>query len=418
MSSLQSLSYDAQAPLFMGGALVHDGPSCPNPQLSCHNSSVVPNTCCFNYPGGQLLQTQFWDFSPATGPADSWTIHGLWPDTCDGGYEQNCDPSRVFSNISDIIAAANPTLFTTMSKYWKDYQSHDASLWSHEWSKHGTCVSTLSPSCYASGNALEGVVDYFSTAVQLFETLNSYSFLADAGIVPSTTKRYALTDIETALSTPRGVPATVRCHAGALNEIWYHFNVRGSAQAGTFVPASPDGAKSNCPSQVKYLPKSGGGGGGGTRPTRYPSATHSAPHPTGTTAPFTGRGSLHVNVLEDTTHTGSGSDTGCLISHGTWYVSGSCATFRALPATGSNSAGKFTLHSSKGPCAVQEATLACGSGVEQAGLFGANGTRLMWEGQERWHAEGIPSGRQQGGVQTGGTERDGEVEVELVWTGV
>ena len=33
--------------------------SCPKPQLSCHNSSAVTDTCCFNYPGGQFLQTQF-----------------------------------------------------------------------------------------------------------------------------------------------------------------------------------------------------------------------------------------------------------------------------------------------------------------------------------------------------------------------
>ena len=52
-------------------------PSCPNAQLSCHNTTVQTNLCCFNAPGGQLLQTQFWDSNPATGPADSWTIHGL-----------------------------------------------------------------------------------------------------------------------------------------------------------------------------------------------------------------------------------------------------------------------------------------------------------------------------------------------------
>jgi len=53
-------------------------PACPNPQLSCHNTTAVQDTCCFNAPGGQLLQTQFWDTSPATGPADHWTVHGLW----------------------------------------------------------------------------------------------------------------------------------------------------------------------------------------------------------------------------------------------------------------------------------------------------------------------------------------------------
>lgn len=52
--------------------------SCSNPQLSCHNTTVVADLCCFNAPGGQLLQTQFWDTAPATGPVDSWTLHGLW----------------------------------------------------------------------------------------------------------------------------------------------------------------------------------------------------------------------------------------------------------------------------------------------------------------------------------------------------
>lgn len=55
--------------------------SCPHPQLSCHNSTMVKNLCCFNAPGGSLLQTQFWDTDPATGPSDSWTIHGLWVST-------------------------------------------------------------------------------------------------------------------------------------------------------------------------------------------------------------------------------------------------------------------------------------------------------------------------------------------------
>ena len=53
--------------------------SCPSPlQLSCHNTTVIKDTCCFAAPGGQLLQTQFWDTDPETGPSNSWTIHGLW----------------------------------------------------------------------------------------------------------------------------------------------------------------------------------------------------------------------------------------------------------------------------------------------------------------------------------------------------
>lgn len=53
--------------------------SCPSDSpFSCQNNTAVADSCCFNAPGGALLQTQFWDTDPATGPADSWTIHGLW----------------------------------------------------------------------------------------------------------------------------------------------------------------------------------------------------------------------------------------------------------------------------------------------------------------------------------------------------
>lgn len=52
--------------------------ACPKPELSCQTRFDSQDTCCFNYPGGQFLQTQFWDADPAVGPDDSWTIHGLW----------------------------------------------------------------------------------------------------------------------------------------------------------------------------------------------------------------------------------------------------------------------------------------------------------------------------------------------------
>lgn len=56
-----------------------NGPTCPaDSPLSCHNSTAAPDSCCFIYPGGQLLLTQFWDTNPTVGPVDSWTLHGLW----------------------------------------------------------------------------------------------------------------------------------------------------------------------------------------------------------------------------------------------------------------------------------------------------------------------------------------------------
>ncbi|PWW74259.1 ribonuclease T2 [Tuber magnatum] len=142
--------------------------SCWNTQVSCHNATAVPNTCCFNHPGGRLLLTQFWDTNPSTGPADSWTIHGLWPDNCDGTWEQYCDTSREYTDIRASIHAAGETaLLSYMDRYWKDYQGNDETLWKHEWDKHGTCINTLNTDCYSGYSSKEEMVDYFQITIDL-----------------------------------------------------------------------------------------------------------------------------------------------------------------------------------------------------------------------------------------------------------
>lgn len=107
---------------------------------------------------------------------NSWTVHGLWPDHCDGTYDANCDTTRAYTNITAILKAAGQTsLLTYMGTYWKDYQGNDEDFWEHEWAKHGTCISTLKPSCYTSYVQQEEVVDYFETTVNLFKSLDSYA---------------------------------------------------------------------------------------------------------------------------------------------------------------------------------------------------------------------------------------------------
>ena len=187
------------------------------------------------------VQTQFWDASPSTGPSDSWTIHGLWPDHCDGTYDANCDASRAYTNISSILSAAGQTdLLSYMNTYWKDSGGNDESFWEHEWGKHGTCISTLEPSCYTDYTPQEEVVDFFSKTVSLFKTLPSYTWLSNAGIVPSTSATYTSAAILAALQSPRGVSVAIQCeNTNELDEIWYFYDVAGSVQTGTFIPTDP-----------------------------------------------------------------------------------------------------------------------------------------------------------------------------------
>ncbi|KAI1386654.1 ribonuclease M [Hypoxylon trugodes] len=360
-------------------------------ELSCHNSSSVADTCCFNYPGGSLLQTQFWDTDPVVGPDDSWTIHGLWPDHCDGTYDSTCDSKRAYTNISDILkSSGNDDLLTYMETYWLPNDSTGEEFWEHEWGKHGTCVSTLEPSCFTDYQPTEEVPYFFNTTVSLFKSLPTYKWLSDEGITPSSSKSYQLSDIQAALSKNHGGETVyIGCTSGAIEQVYYYFNTYGSVANGQFVPASPDnGDDGGCPDSVKYLPKNGGGsGGGGSTTSPTPTSTTSggpSPTPTGT---FSGKGYLNAVT--------GGSAKGCLISSGAWYTTGTCATF-----TAASSGSGFTLKSSKGSCSVSGGSLTCGASTASADsdVFAADGANLANADGNDWYADSVPSGSSQGTV--------------------
>ncbi|KAL5365519.1 ribonuclease T2-like protein [Aspergillus floccosus] len=256
MPRLSILSSVTIAALVAGGRA--DLQSCPSDiPFSCTNSTSVPDSCCFNSPGGALLLTQFWDYDPATGPSDSWTLHGLWPDNCDGSYEQFCDSSREYSNITAILQEqGRDDLLSYMKTYWPDYQGDDESFWEHEWNKHGTCINTIEPSCYTDYSPQQEVGDYLAKAVELFKGLDTYKALSGAGITPDSSKTYKRSEIESALAKLHGGSTPyLGCKDGALNEVWYFFNVKGNLVDGQYKPTESL-TDSKCPSSgIKYVPK-------------------------------------------------------------------------------------------------------------------------------------------------------------------
>ncbi|KAI9172611.1 Ribonuclease T2-like protein [Paramyrothecium foliicola] len=398
---------------FLLGAVLAVGPalaaippsvSCPlDAPLSCQNTTAYDNTCCFNFPGGQVLLTQFWDTKPSTGPADSWTIHGLWPDNCDGTWEQYCDKNREYFNISAILSADAPCTLDYMKVFWKDYQGDDEDFWEHEFNKHGTCMSTLEPACYPNYQPGHEVVDYFKRSVKVFKSLPSYEWLAEAGIVPSATETYTLAAIQAALTAHHGQNVVINCNRNKeLNELWYHYNVRGSIQSGEFAPAGVVGSPSTCPSAgIKYLPKYST-----VSPSPSPPTTSTATGPLPSAAPgqLAGKGRFYVQSP-------GVADAGFLISGGKWYRGGGTpATYTATP----NGDGlTFSLKTSKGNCAIQsDSSLLCADSVSSSSPFRYDGKFLTYNDSPTFYATKVPSGIEQGTIFT----TSQTVSFQATWT--
>ncbi|KAF7295698.1 Ribonuclease T2 [Mycena indigotica] len=340
---------------------------CPaNSPTSC-GSTTSSNTCCFESPGGLLLQTQFWDATPvSTGPNNSWTIHGLWPDNCDGTFSENCDSSRDYTGISTLLTnqgAASTLSF--MNTFWKNLPSDgtDESLWEHEWATHGTCYSTLKTSCLPSGSSKGAeAVAFFETTVKLFQTLPTFDWLSAAGIVPSSSTTYTLSALQAAVRAKWGFTPAFQCSGSTLNGVFYYFNLKGSVIDGTFVPINAATASTCSSTGIKYAPKttgSSGGGGGGSTGTLPAKATLVA------------------------------SSVGGILSLGTWSTQ-TLATF-----TISGTVDSFTMTSSKGNCGVASGTFACGSGVSLTSFSAvSSGGKLLLAsgGSTSWTSDATPSG--------------------------
>ncbi|KAJ6503318.1 ribonuclease T2-like protein [Mycena vitilis] len=224
---------------------------------SCENTTQIANTCCSPTPGGLVLQTQFW--STYTGlekkgqklPKGSWTIHGLWPDNCDGSYEQYCDATRQY----DPAPAAGVTPYTGpgvdtfieefgrldlldyMNKYWINQGGPNKDFWAHEFSKHATCTSTFDVACYGpSYKKNQDVINFFDAVIRAYKQYPTFDMLASFGILPSNTTSYSLGKIQNALKSQTAGLPYVGCttNGTVLSEVWYFSHVYGTEQYGKY----------------------------------------------------------------------------------------------------------------------------------------------------------------------------------------
>ncbi|KAJ6566003.1 ribonuclease [Mycena sp. CBHHK59/15] len=346
---------------------------------SCTNTSAISNLCCFQAPGGLLLQTQFWDTSPSTGPSNSWTIHGLWPDQCcKQRTHGRCPLAHIHHQLLTNQGASDTLSY--MQTYWKDINGNDETFWEHEWSKvsfSDSISSTLDVACLPEGSAKGAeAVMFFNTVVGLFKTLPTYQWLADAGIMPSSSTTHTLASLTAALKTGYGFTPALDCDGSALSQISYYYHLKGSVIDGTFIPiTAPE--QGSCPSTgIQYLTKSG-------TPTTTTGSTSTA-----TSIPT----KAIIHAIQD------GSQIGGLLSLGTWSTQ-SLATY-----TLSGTANSFTMTSSKGDCGISDGVFTCGSGVDSSTFSAVSSgglTLLAYEGDTSFSSDDIPSGSTVYAVNTG-----------------
>ncbi|SCV05754.1 LANO_0H14444g1_1 [Lachancea nothofagi CBS 11611] len=394
--------------------------SCPSGlPLTCSNHTIIDDSCCFEYPGGVMMQTQFWDYSPPRGmesghwsdelekqlgPNTSFTNHGLWPDNCDGGYQQFCDNSRQIDDVYNLLKSKQfnhegleiqgEELLDRMSKLWKSNTGDHESLWIHEFNKHATCIKTLKPQCYARWDGDEakvtddynkkGVYDYYRIAMKLYESLDSFKALEDNGITPSTTKSYTRDEISKALSSAfNGKKTFFKCDRNrGLNEIWYYHLLQGSFLGEEFHAIDAIGAYSNCPADgIMFYPKGYRPGSGG-QPGRPGNGNRGT------------RGIIRVSGFQ-----------GSIIRNGHWMSGGTPANFDLIKAP----FGNFHLKSRTGYCGPDNRhnnALVCNKGVGNAAQFEYDESKgyLGLSGSYEWYADEYPRGRQQSLVYAGHSE--------------
>lgn len=89
---------------------------------------------------------------------------------------------------------------------YRDCMSLQLKAFQHEWSTHGTCYSTLRPSCLPSDSPRGAeAVAFFQRVVALFQNLPTYQWLASQGITPDERRTYSLSELIDALKAASGV---------------------------------------------------------------------------------------------------------------------------------------------------------------------------------------------------------------------
>ncbi|KFH62012.1 hypothetical protein MVEG_12166 [Podila verticillata NRRL 6337] len=101
--------------------------TCPLNVLSCSQQSTGASACCLPSLGIIVLSLQW---QSDLGPADQFTLHGLWPNNCDNGLGLTswCDHTRSYTNIQERLESypySHVSFMGEMATYWSSYNGNN-----------------------------------------------------------------------------------------------------------------------------------------------------------------------------------------------------------------------------------------------------------------------------------------------------
>ncbi|KAI9197458.1 ribonuclease T2-like protein [Polychytrium aggregatum] len=241
---------------------------CPASAVACTNNPLtgLPYDSCCVADQGLMVFAQNWTAgyclssapnhycAPSTLshlPDHKFTVHGLWPDYCNGSYSNSdlgCDPTRRYTDVPARIMGADSDLYGKLQKMWMGADGSYDWFWSHEFVKHGTCDSQLNPKCYTNYKPNEEIVDYTRRIYSLWKEFDLFAAFKKHGIVPSNTTTYKFSAMQAALKAEFGYEGAIQCVTDSqknkyLSEIWmYLMNVAGNK----FIHHEPVAAYNGC----------------------------------------------------------------------------------------------------------------------------------------------------------------------------
>lgn len=93
------------------------------------------------------------------------------PTQCNGRHISDCGTSNEWHNVQKLLSEEDHRRIRSV---WRPTQGTYNDFWNYQWQKHGTCISTLAPTCPNQTDVKASIVHYMTRTMELFSQFDTY----------------------------------------------------------------------------------------------------------------------------------------------------------------------------------------------------------------------------------------------------